>query len=209
VRVALYCTTAVVLGCGQRPTARDRLRATAAGIDLLVRRSGGGAVLAGPWLLGASIALPAWHPLAALPLPASYRWLGEACVRWLDGLGIAAESLPAEPGASAGAEWACFGRTSWWEVQAAGRKIAGFAQMRRRHGVLYTAGALLAPPPWPLMCAVLGKPHEEAVALAAGTVSCEQLVAHPLCAEWAAAAWCESLVSALDRATTSAPRAAT
>jgi lipoate-protein ligase A len=197
VRVWVYPKTTIVLGCGQRPTAGDRLRANATGIDLVVRQSGGGAVLAGPWMLGASIAVPPGHAFAALPLAASYRWLGRACVQWLDAMGIASWSLPLDAHTQGAASWACFARTSWWEVQCGGRKIIGFAQLRRRHGVIFTAGALLAPPPWPLLCAVLGKPHEEALALAARTVACEQLLARPVNAEWAASTLCQRIVRAL------------
>ena len=197
VRVAMYRSTAVVLGCAQRITEQDRLRATAAGIDLLVRQSGGGAVLTGPWLLGASVALPPSHPFATMTLPSSYRWLGRACVRWLGGMGIVGQSLPAHAEADGPQPWACFGRTASWEVKCAGRKIAGFAQVRRRSGVVFNAGVLLDAPPWRLMCAVLGKSYDEALQLSAGTVACERLLLQPLPVESAAAAWGEYLAVAL------------
>lgn len=199
VRVATCAAPAVVLGRGQSPTAADRARAAAAGVDLVVRQSGGGAVLAGPWMAGASIALPPAHPFSALPPAASYRWLGETLVRGLETMGVVACALPLEARPrAAGTGWACFAQTSWWEVQSGGRKIAGLAQVRRRHGVVFVAGVLLAVPPWPLLCAVLGKPHADADALAAATVSVEELLARPVLSAQAVRELRRRIVAALD-----------
>jgi len=101
-------TTAVVLGCAQRATEEDRQRAAAAGVDLLIRPTGAGAVQVGPWSLGANIALAPGDPLAALPLSDSYRWLGLLFVQWLATAGIAARSYPLSHAARASRPWACF-----------------------------------------------------------------------------------------------------
>lgn len=173
-RLWAYERPAVVLGCSQR-----RLLAQARedeGLAVLLRGSGGGAVLVGPWMLGLSVALPADHPLVAPGLLASYRWLGELLAAVLQDAGVAARALPPDEARGAPAagvlDWACFAGLSPWEpVAADGRKIAGLAQVRRRHGVLLVGGVLLATPDWPLLCAALGQPAEQAEALRLRTTS--------------------------------------
>ena len=166
-----YAAPAVVLGCSQR-----RLLAAAEGgahgamseIPVLVRAAGGGAVLTGPWMLGLSVALPAAHPLVEPGSVGSYRWLGLCIAQALQQAGvrgahaISAERLRAgQP--HGGVAWACFGGLSPWEVLAAdGRKLAGLAQVRRRHGVLLVGGVLLAASPWALLCRALAQPDADA-----------------------------------------------
>lgn len=172
-----YAATAVVLGCSGRPTPQMSERAIAAGVDLCARQTGGGAVLAGPWMLGASIVLPVGHPLVDESIPLSFRWLGRAHASWLQSIGVPAHASP-----SAAAplhpelSWACFARLSHWEAEAGGRKIVGLAQARRRNGVLFSAATLIAPPPWELLCDVLAEPRSQAAALARQTSSCRQLL---------------------------------
>jgi lipoate-protein ligase A len=171
-----YDAPAVVLGCSQR-----RLLATVddgSGLPVLLRDSGGGAVLVGPWMLGLSVALPAAHALVrGGPVP-SYRWLGEALAGVLQRFGIAATALPpaalAAPCADDPLAWACYGGLSPWEVVAQDRKLIGLAQVRRRAGVLLVGGLLLAPPPWTLLCRVLGRSETDARALAARTTSVQE-----------------------------------
>jgi len=172
-----YREPMVVLGCAQR-----RLLAEAGsfgGPEVLLRASGGGAVLTGPWMLGLSVALPADHPLVAEGPVGSYRWLGEQIAQLLQGAGIAAQAIapqqlrqPRPAQAPQPVDWACFGGLSPWEVLARGRKIAGLAQVRRRNGVLLVGGLLLSPSPWPLLCRTLGRVEEDAARLAELTTCC-------------------------------------
>ncbi len=180
VRVWIYRRPALVLGCSARPDADLAKRAAAAGMDLCVRPSGGGAVLAGPWLLGASVVLPANDAFVAASIPGSFRWLGLAHAAWLRDLGIAARAVPA-PVAFAGAalRWSCFGSLSYWEVESCGRKIVGLAQSRRRNGVLFSSGILIEPSPWERLCDMLGQPGEDAAELAGRTVSCAERLEAP------------------------------
>lgn len=179
-RLWRYQAPAIVLGCSQR-----RLLAQAdGGVPVLLRQSGGGAVLTGPWMLGLSVALPAGHPLASQGLVASYRWLGEAIARVLQQGGVEAQALAPEALRAMSAEqrmavdWACFGGLSPWEVLAGGRKIAGLAQVRRANGVLLVGGVLLQPSPWRLMCEALGRDGADVQALAATTVCATEVAAH-------------------------------
>ena len=197
-RLWRYDAPAVVLGCSQR-----RLLATvddSSGLPVLLRDSGGGAVLVGPWMLGLSVALPAAHALVrGGPVP-SYRWLGEALAGVLRRFGIAATALApaalAAPRADDPLAWACYGGLSPWEVVAQDRKLVGLAQVRRRAGVLLVGGLLLEPPPWALLCRVLGRPEADARALAARTASVQEAVGRSLPVE----ALAEAIEQALARA---------
>lgn len=198
VRVWAYAAPAVVLGISQRPTPADVQRAAAAGIDLLARQSGGGAVLAGPWMLGASVVLPARHALVEPGIAASFRWLGLAWVRWLDELGVRAEAVDSAARARDDPlAWACFAALSWWEVACDGAKIVGLAQARRRHGVLFSSAVLLAPPPWHSLCSVLGRPAADADALAARTTSCGARLGRAVETDCAAQRLCVRLADAV------------
>lgn len=177
VRVWLYDRPAVVLGRSRPLTADLAERAADARADLSLRPSGGGAVLAGPWLLGASVILPPGGRLVTASIPQSFRWLGLAHVAWLAGIGIAARAVPESVGPRDDPlRWSCFASLSHWEVEVGERKIVGLAQARRRNGILFSSGALIASPPWQVLCDVLGQPSQHGRALAERTVSCAELL---------------------------------
>jgi lipoate-protein ligase A len=180
VRVWDYAAPEVVLGCSGKADGAMLERARAAGARLSKRPSGGGAVLAGPWLLGASAVLPQQHPFVATGIAQSYRWFGLAHAAWLQSIGIAARAVAAAQAPRAPAlPWACFASLSHWEVEAGGGKIVGLAQCRRRTGTVFSSAVLVGAPPWELLCRVLGEPLADAAALAARTASCAQLLARP------------------------------
>lgn len=186
-RLWTYEQPAIVLGCSQRAV-YERLQATSIGpsVDVLLRDSGGGAVLTGPWMLGLSLTLPLGHPWLGQGLLESYRHLGQLFAQMLAVQGVLARALsPAELPAQQAAliasglpvlDWACFGNLSPWEVvDAQGRKLVGLAQRRRQTGVLLVAGLLLTEPPWAVLCDALGRGADEVV-LRRRTVSCDALV---------------------------------
>ncbi|PHM18892.1 MAG: ligase [Curvibacter sp. PD_MW3] len=186
-RLWTYDQPTIVLGCSQRAV-YERLLATSVGppVEVLLRESGGGAVLTGPWMLGLSLALPIGHPWLGQGLLESYRHLGQLFVQVLAAQGVPARALPpAELPAQQAAliardlpvlDWACFGNLSPWEVvDAQGRKLVGLAQRRRQTGVLLVAGLLLTEPPWALLCEALQRGEDEAV-LRQRTVNCKVLV---------------------------------
>jgi lipoate-protein ligase A len=182
-RLWRYAEPGVVLGRSQRNLVSAAEVRERAGISLVERHAGGGAVLTGPWMLSASIVLPESHTLASPRLVDSYRWLGEIYADVLQQFGIAAQALPPERATvlqqdtrTAGLEWACFAGFSPWEVVVGDRKIVGLAQSRKRNGTLFVAGLLLARPDWILLTRALDKPDASCAALAARTTSCaEQL----------------------------------
>lgn len=180
-RVWTYGAPAIVLGCSQRRFEEEARARLAPGTDLLLRPSGGGAVLVGPWMVSCSVVLPLDHPWVQGRLPDSYQGLGRLHVDVLAALGVAAEALPPAQVDAANARtgpvvpWACYGSLAPWEVvDAAGRKLVGLAQRRQRTGVLLVAGTLVTPPDWALLCHALGQSGDEA-AMRRRTVSCSQL----------------------------------
>lgn len=144
--------------CGRRggDAPATRLRAERLGYSLLRRRSGGGAVLAGPWMLGAELIVPEWHWLAELSLVESFRWLGRCWQLALREQGhasrlVAPSDITVLNAAvqAAGLDWVCFAGLGHGELlDTQGRKILGLSQYRGSGAVLLSAGLLVAPAPW-------------------------------------------------------------
>jgi len=148
----------VGLGLGQRLSeVVDRQRCEAAGVDVLQRRAGGGAVFVdrGSMLCGA-ICVPLPHVLVGDDLTASYRWLGEHLlerlgVGVLGGRRVGVDEARADVGRlkSHGDELSrlllktCYGSLSPHEVVVGSAKLVGLAQVRRRHAALFQIGVLL------------------------------------------------------------------
>lgn len=154
-----YEGPAVIYGRSTTPAAPALERAREAGCSVLQRPSGGGAVLAGPWMLGAALLVPAASPLAAAGIVGAFRQFGAAWARALESLGFAcSEAGPAEAAVQnrlaveLGVNWVCFSGLSHGElVDDGGRKVLGLAQWRGKWGVLLSAGLLLRPVPWDLL----------------------------------------------------------
>ncbi|NTW04392.1 MAG: ligase [Oscillochloris sp.] len=161
---------ALVIGAGQKLTEVDLDACAAAGVSLHRRASGGTAVLFVPGLLMQDIVLPPTHPLAISDVSESYRWLGEVWAAALTALRIPAMPIGV---LDARADTrtldpllrrACFAGRSPYEILAAGRKLVGFSQVRRRHGVLLQVGIYTR---WPgeELTQLLHLTPDEAVAL--------------------------------------------
>jgi len=182
-----YSQPALVLGRGQRPSPELQERATAERIALVSRSSGGGAVMAGPWMLSLTLLLPAAHEIALASLPAGYRRVGEACRRALARFRMRTELAQ---GASAGGgrqapqpgrpDWACFATVSHGELLASGdRKIVGIAQVRRRDAVAICVGVLVDRPDWDALVRIwLGRDDADVVQQLEGrTANCMAVAA--------------------------------
>lgn len=201
-----YATPTIVLGCSQRALHAEVAGRLPQGLALVQRPSGGGAVLTGPWLVGASVVLPVTHPWVSGGLVDSYRALGLLHASVLEDLGIHARALPdtevAQANAAMGAtvDWACYGSLAPWELtDARGRKLVGLAQRRQRNGILLVAGTLNTMPDWPLLCNALGHP-EAATEMRRRTVACEELTESPCPAQTLAAQLHQALAQALPNA---------
>ncbi len=154
------------------------------GVPVQRRASGGSAVLRGPWMLRAGVRLPPHHALLHGGPVAAARWLGGVHLRWLASRGIGQARLHEGPTID---HWSCFAGRGPGEVLVDGRKIVGIAQAWRRHAVWLVSATLLAPPPWPLLCELMGYAPIEAAALDARAADARQcLGCAPDAQEWAA-----------------------
>jgi lipoate-protein ligase A len=177
VRVWTCARPGVALGRAQRRDPYMALRAKADIIDLCRRATGGGALLAGPWLLGTSVVLPAGHAFVSADMDESFRWFGQLHADWLAGFGIDAKCVPpAQARSDRSLAWACFGGLSPWDVEVSGRKIVALSQARTRNGVLLGSAVLVGPPPWALLCDVMGMWSGYVGMLARRTASCAQVM---------------------------------
>jgi lipoate---protein ligase len=136
---------AVVLGSTQAVLAPGSA-AWPDGVEVVVRRSGGGAVMLEPdGVLWVDVVVPRHDPLWVDDVSGSAMWLGRAWVAALGALGVAAEVYDGPVDRSAMARAACFAGRGPGEVLApGGAKLVGVSQRRNRAGarlqsVLYTA----------------------------------------------------------------------
>jgi lipoate---protein ligase len=147
--VLVPTTSAVVLGSTQAMPATT-------GLEVVRRRSGGGAVLVTPedpvWV---DVDLPVGDPLWSDDVGQSFLWLGEAWAAALATVGLDGEVHrgPFEPG-----RWGrtvCFAGRGPGEVFVDGAKVVGLAQRRTRAGARFQCAVLLRWEPGPLIEAVV------------------------------------------------------
>jgi lipoate---protein ligase len=147
-------SAAVVVGLGMRhrlASLVDFGRCQTAGVEVLERRAGGGALLLDEHMLCGAVCVPTAS--VSSDVTESYRWLGEDLVVRLRSLGIAdvrrveiddaradaaALRTRGDPLAST-----CYGVLSPHEIVVGDRKLVGLAQIRRRHAALFMFGILL------------------------------------------------------------------
>ena len=141
VRVLDADAPALVLGSGQAATDVDEAAARRAGVDLVRRRTGGGAVFVGPgqveWV---DFVVPAGDPLWSDDVGRAAWWVGEA---WADAIGGSPEVWRS---AMRRTEWSphvCFAGVGPGEVLADGRKVVGVAQRRTRRAALFQTALLI------------------------------------------------------------------
>jgi lipoate---protein ligase len=154
-----YTEPAIILGCSQRRNQTDwqdmRSKRKSA-LTVVCRRSGGGAVLAGPWMMSATLILPAAHALRQLSLPAGFELFGRAWSKALAKVGIDNTLARSDRFAAfnqrakaAALDWICFAGLSHGELlDADGRKLVGMAQIRQRRCSALVSGLFLQAPPW-------------------------------------------------------------
>jgi lipoate---protein ligase len=144
-----HAVPALVLGSTQRLELVDRSAASEAGVGVVRRRSGGGAVLVGPddpiWL---DLWLPRGDPLWQDDVLKAPWWVGEWWIRALTPLApLGAPALSVHRGGARRTRWSdlvCFAGLGPGEVVSAppaGRatagKLVGLAQWRSREGALF------------------------------------------------------------------------
>jgi len=152
VRVTRYCEPELILGRSQaQQWPLERLQQQT-GMPVVVRASGGGVVLAGPWLVSIAVVASVHHPLARCSVLDAYRWLGMLHEKVMHRCGLAVrarapETLPPRC-ADDPVHWVCFGSLSAWEVTEQNRKLCGLAQVRRQRAIALVAGTHVVRPPW-------------------------------------------------------------
>lgn len=138
---------ALVLGSTQPAIHVDSAAAEAAGVEVVRRRSGGGAVLVGPdRMVWVDLVVPAGDPLWQPDVGRAFWWLGEVWASALAGLGANGATVHRGPlVSSAWSRMVCFAGLGAGEVTASGGgKIVGLAQRRSRHGALFQCAVPLA-----------------------------------------------------------------
>jgi len=135
---------ALVLGSSQQVDDVDLERAGRRGIDVVQRRSGGGAVLVGAadvvWI---DVVIGREDPLWQDDVGLGALWLGEVWCRVLAALGHEAEMHQAPMGRDSLARVACFVGRAPGELLLGGRKVVGVSQRRTRHWVRMQCACLL------------------------------------------------------------------
>jgi lipoate-protein ligase A len=156
---------AVVLGSTQRADVVDLEIAARSGVDVVHRRSGGGAVMVGP---GAQVWIDVWvprnDPLWDDDVIGSSLWLGRTWRRALEGLG--AEQLVVHEGRATRTTWSdvvCFAGVGPGEVTTAAAKVVGVAQRRTRHGARLHSMAELVWEPSSLLALLVARPDRTGI----------------------------------------------
>jgi lipoate---protein ligase len=130
---------ALVLGSTQAPGVVAAGRAEAAGVEVVRRRSGGGAVLLVPGeSLWVDVLLPRADPLWDDDVARATHWLGAAWQRALTVCGVAGAAV--HMGAMVHSEWSrlvCFAGVGPGEVLVDGHKAVGISQRRTRVGARF------------------------------------------------------------------------
>lgn len=126
---------ALVLGSTQPESDVDGAALADAGIELVRRRSGGGAVLLRPAeALWVDVELPAGDELWDDDVGRSFHWLGRVWAGALADLGVEADVHTGPLLTSPWSRLVCFGGLGPGEVTVDGRKVVGISQRRTRAG---------------------------------------------------------------------------
>lgn len=139
---------AVVLGSAEPEAHVDRTRLASLGLDLVRRRSGGGAVLVDPaactWV---DLVIPAGHARWDRDVGRAMHWVGDLWRAALADLGVASEVHRGPLRRSPWSAQVCFAGLGPGEVvDAQGRKLVGVSQRRTRTAARFQTVAYHADP---------------------------------------------------------------
>ncbi len=154
---------AVVLGSTQSDDAVDHEAAAALGIEIVHRRSGGGAVWVAPTdPLWVDVVIPRGDPLWDDDVGRSFLPVGRAWQAALAGCGIDGTDVHAGP--MIRTEWSglvCFAGTGPGEVLREGRKVVGISQRRTRAAARFQCAVPRVWRPAPLRAVLRPQPPAE------------------------------------------------
>jgi len=194
-RVWVHAVTgpALVLGSTQSPDLVDPEAAARAGVEVVRRRSGGGAVLVEPGgVVWVDVVVPPHDGRWDDDVGRATHWVGDAWARALAACGIAGATV--HRGGMAPTPWSrlvCFGGMGPGEVAVGGRKVVGIAQRRTRDGARFQTAVLLRWEPERLL-ALLRLPADDAARAA------DDLAARAAPVAASASALVTALLDALD-----------
>lgn len=156
----------LVLGSTQPSDLVEADRAAAAGVAVVRRRSGGGAVWLAPgevtWV---DVVVPAGDPLWCDDVSRSALWLGEAWVAALGSLGIG--GLAVHRSELVRTPWSslvCFAGMAPGEVHLDGAKVVGISQRRTRAGARFQCAVVHRWDPQPVLELIEPDPRRRAEA---------------------------------------------
>ncbi len=183
-----YSAPAIITGRSQRHDDRQMARAGRLTVPIVRRKSGGGAVMAGPGMLSTTVFLPPEHAISKASTVAAYVWMGAVWKNVLEEHHIAsyfpgAQEISASQknAADLGTSWACFSSVSHGELLTEdGRKLLGIAQIRNRYCTVLTSGIYLERPNWSVLSAVMGGRHTNVATLKAYNADLHTLTATPV-----------------------------
>lgn len=139
VRLCEVARPGLVVGSTQPWGDVDHEAAARAGLDVVRRRSGGGAVLVEPGaLVWVDVVVPRGDRLWQDDVGGAFWWLGEAWTAALAAVGV--KGAEVHRGGAVTSRWSskvCFAGLGPGEVTVDGRKVVGMAQHRTRHGALF------------------------------------------------------------------------
>jgi lipoate-protein ligase A len=165
VRVLEVIRPALLLGSAQPAGDVDEAAAARAGVEVVRRRTGGGAVLVEPgaalWL---DVYLSPGDPLWEADVGRAFHWLGAA---WTEALGALGFDARWHAGAIQHSVWSrkvCFAGVGPGEVLVGERKVVGLSQRRTREFTLFQCCALLTWNPGALLDLLVLSEEEKAAA---------------------------------------------
>ncbi|MGC1511482.1 MAG: hypothetical protein WA797_01000 [Acidimicrobiales bacterium] len=157
---------ALVLGSAQPVTDVDAAALDRGGVDLVRRRSGGGAVLLMPdEVVWVDVVVPRGDRLWCDDVGHAFHWLGEV---WIDALGRLGFQGVSHEGPLACSPWSrriCFAGVGAGEVLVEGRKTVGISQRRGRSAARFQCAVLRRWNPEALVGLMAMNEHEREEAL--------------------------------------------
>jgi lipoate---protein ligase len=145
VRVLEAAEPALVLGSAQRLSDVDVVAARRAGVEVVRRRSGGGAVLVGPGqVLWIDLVIRAGDPLWDQDVSRASWWVGDAWAAAIDACSLGPCTVwKTAMKASRWSGQVCFAGIGPGEVLVGDQKVVGLSQRRTRQAALFQTAALL------------------------------------------------------------------